>query len=110
MPFFCASAFAHAHTHTHNLTLFKLVHFVFGGLAWQYFPALVSIYTLNGGKCLQDSDFVADKDDEGSPTDDSGADDSDGSDSGDEKEASVIIFFFVFVICDNSLLLSLWLC
>ncbi|KHN13241.1 FACT complex subunit SSRP1 [Glycine soja] len=36
----------------------------------------------------EDSDFVADKDDEGSPTDDSGADDSDGSDSGDEKEAS----------------------
>ncbi|QCD92562.1 structure-specific recognition protein 1 [Vigna unguiculata] len=35
----------------------------------------------------EDSDFVADKDDEGSPTDDSGADDSDGSDSGDEKEA-----------------------
>ncbi|KAG4976131.1 hypothetical protein AAZX31_13G050400 [Glycine max] len=34
----------------------------------------------------EDSDFVADKDDEGSPTDDSGADDSDGSDSGDEKE------------------------
>ncbi|WVZ15664.1 hypothetical protein V8G54_013230 [Vigna mungo] len=36
----------------------------------------------------EDSDFVADKDDEGSPTDDSGADDSDDSDSGDEKEAS----------------------
>ncbi|KAL2658511.1 hypothetical protein AAZV13_03G028100 [Glycine max] len=36
----------------------------------------------------EDSDFVADKDDEGSPTDDSGADDSDATDSGDEKEAS----------------------
>uniref|UniRef100_A0A0R0KM01 FACT complex subunit SSRP1 n=1 Tax=Glycine max TaxID=3847 RepID=A0A0R0KM01_SOYBN len=35
----------------------------------------------------EDSDFVADKDDEGSPTDDSGADDSDATDSGDEKEA-----------------------
>ena len=34
------------------------------------------------------SDFVADKDDEVSPTDDSGADDSDATDSGDEKEAS----------------------
>ncbi|KAG5089072.1 hypothetical protein AAZX31_01G124500 [Glycine max] len=34
----------------------------------------------------EDSDFVADKDDEGSPTDDSGADDSDATDSGDEKE------------------------
>ncbi|TKY53784.1 FACT complex subunit SSRP1 [Spatholobus suberectus] len=34
----------------------------------------------------EDSDFVADKDDEGSPTDDSGADDSDASESGDEKE------------------------
>lgn len=36
--------------------------------------------------CWQDSDFVAEKDDEGSPTDDSGGDDSDGSDSGGEKE------------------------
>ncbi|KAK7293289.1 hypothetical protein RJT34_16152 [Clitoria ternatea] len=34
----------------------------------------------------EDSDFVADKDDEGSPTDDSGAEDSDASKSGDEKE------------------------
>lgn len=34
----------------------------------------------------EDSDFVADKDDEGSPTDDSGADDSDASDIGDERE------------------------
>ena len=41
---------------------------------------------LNNGKCLQDFDSVADKDDEGSPTDDYGAGDSDGSD--DEKEAS----------------------
>ncbi|KAH1266442.1 FACT complex subunit SSRP1 [Glycine max] len=41
----------------------------------------------------EDSDFVADKDDEGSPTDDSGADDSDATDSGDEKEASDFYFF-----------------
>ncbi|KAJ7974447.1 FACT complex subunit SSRP1 [Quillaja saponaria] len=34
----------------------------------------------------EDEDFVADKDDEGSPTDDSGEDGSDGSDSGNEKE------------------------
>lgn len=36
---------------------------------------------------LQDEDFVAGKDDGGSPTDDSG-DESNASDSGDEKEAS----------------------
>ena len=47
---------------------------------------------------MQDSDFVAHKDDEGSPTDDSGANNSKGSDNGDEKEA-----------CDFCLpLLSLW--
>ncbi|KAK1562064.1 hypothetical protein Q3G72_005550 [Acer saccharum] len=34
----------------------------------------------------EDEDFVLDKDDEGSPTDDSGGDDSEGSDSGEEKE------------------------
>ncbi|XP_047310113.1 FACT complex subunit SSRP1 isoform X1 [Impatiens glandulifera] len=34
----------------------------------------------------EDSDFVIDKDDGGSPTDDSGEDGSDGSDTGDEKE------------------------
>lgn len=34
----------------------------------------------------EDSDFVLDKDDGGSPTDDSGADDSDGSQSGSETE------------------------
>jgi structure-specific recognition protein 1 len=34
----------------------------------------------------EDSDFVIDKDDGGSPTDDSGADDSDGSQSGSETE------------------------
>uniref|UniRef100_A0A7N0SZ33 FACT complex subunit SSRP1 n=1 Tax=Kalanchoe fedtschenkoi TaxID=63787 RepID=A0A7N0SZ33_KALFE len=34
----------------------------------------------------EDEDFVADRDDEGSPTDDSGGDDSDGSDSGNEGE------------------------
>ncbi|XP_065879503.1 FACT complex subunit SSRP1-like [Euphorbia lathyris] len=37
----------------------------------------------------EDEDFVLDKDDGGSPTDDSGEDDSDGSDSGDEKEKPV---------------------
>lgn len=42
---------------------------------------------------LQDSDFVADKDDGGSPTDDSGGDDSDASDSGDENEASCLLYF-----------------
>ncbi|KAG5119037.1 hypothetical protein JHK82_033457 [Glycine max] len=36
----------------------------------------------------EDFDFVVDKDDEGSPTNDSGVDDFDDSDSGDEKEAS----------------------
>lgn len=35
---------------------------------------------------MQDSDFVADKDDGGSPTDDSGEEDSDASESGGEKE------------------------
>lgn len=37
---------------------------------------------------MQDEDFVLDKDDEGSPTDDSGDEESDASDSGGEKEAS----------------------
>lgn len=37
---------------------------------------------------LQDEDFVVEKDDGGSPTDDSGGDDSDASESGDEKEVS----------------------
>ncbi|KAH8483736.1 hypothetical protein H0E87_028233 [Populus deltoides] len=37
---------------------------------------------------LQDEDFVAGKDDGGSPTDDSGDGESDASESGDEKEAS----------------------
>ena len=41
---------------------------------------------------LQDEDFVADKDDEGSPTDDSGEDDSDANDSGDEKEVSYFLW------------------
>ncbi|KAG5527441.1 hypothetical protein RHGRI_028362 [Rhododendron griersonianum] len=34
----------------------------------------------------EDEDFVADKDDSGSPTDDSGGEDSDANDSGDENE------------------------
>lgn len=37
---------------------------------------------------MQDEDFVAGKDDGGSPTDDSGEDDSDASDSGGEKEVN----------------------
>lgn len=37
---------------------------------------------------MQDEDFVAEKDDSGSPTDDSGGDDSDASDSGGEKEVN----------------------
>lgn len=37
---------------------------------------------------LQDEDFVAEKDDGGSPTDDSGEEDSDASESGDEKEVT----------------------
>ena len=40
------------------------------------------------GEPLQDEDFVIDKDDGGSPTDDSGGEDSDASDSGGEKEVS----------------------
>lgn len=42
---------------------------------------------------MQDEDFILDKDDGGSPTDDSGEDDSDASDSGDEKEASHCLLF-----------------
>ena len=40
---------------------------------------------------LQDEDFVIDKDDGGSPTDDSGEEESDASESGDEKEANHFI-------------------
>lgn len=47
------------------------------------------------GELWQDEDFVIDKDDGGSPTDDSGEDDSDASESGAEKEAS----HFVNYIC-----------
>lgn len=39
------------------------------------------------GESMQDEDFVIDKDDGGSPTDDSGDEESDASESGDEKEA-----------------------
>jgi len=49
------------------------------------------LYILIGVKCLQDSDFVLDKDDGGSPTDDSGADDSDASQSGGETEVSDLL-------------------
>ncbi len=43
----------------------------------------------------EDEDFVADKDDGGSPTDDSGEEESDASQSGDERE--VISFLFIFI-------------
>lgn len=48
--------------------------------------------------CAQDEDFVADKDDGGSPTDDSGEGESDASKSGDEKEVktSTSIFSCLF--------------
>lgn len=36
--------------------------------------------------CFQDEDFVAEKDDSGSPTDDSGEEESDASKSGDERQ------------------------
>lgn len=50
---------------------------------------------------MQDEDFVLDKDDGGSPTDDSGEDDSDASQSGDEKEVSaalihLIIYYLIY--------------
>lgn len=48
---------------------------------------------------IQDEDFVADEDDGGSPTDDSGEEDSDASVSGDGKEVR-----FVF-ICLPALLI-----
>jgi len=51
--------------------------------------------------------FVADKDDEGSPTDDSGGDDSDASKSGDEKEARGFLSCLCY-LCSTSLLLYLW--
>lgn len=39
---------------------------------------------------MQDEDFVADKDDGGSPTDDSGEEESDASESGGEKEVAIL--------------------
>ena len=45
-----------------------------------FFCPLISICKC----CWQDEDFVAENEDDGSPTDDSGGDDSDGSDSGGE--------------------------
>lgn len=49
---------------------------------------------------LQDEDFVIDKDDGGSPTDDSGEGGSDASESGGEKEVtySNILFFMYFYL------------
>lgn len=42
---------------------------------------------------LQDEDFVIDKDDGGSPTDDSGGEDSDASESGGESEVKCLSLF-----------------
>lgn len=47
------------------------------------------------GDFLQDEDFVIDKDDGGSPTDDSGEGESDASESGGEKEANHFYFCFI---------------
>lgn len=61
---------------------------------WSFPGLLIYEQWLILGLCafpLQDEDFVADKDDEGSPTDDSGEGESDGSDIGDEE---VNIWFF----------------
>ncbi|KAB1211652.1 FACT complex subunit SSRP1 [Morella rubra] len=60
-------------------------------------PHLERIKNLAGGdeSDEEDEDFVLDKDDGGSPTDDSGAEESDASESGDEKEASHFDIFFV---------------
>jgi len=43
---------------------------------------------------LQDEDFVAEKDDGGCPTDDSGEEESDASESGDEKDVIWMTFAF----------------
>lgn len=43
---------------------------------------------------MQDEDFVVDKDDGGSPTDDSGEDDSDGSENGQEIEVCYFLYSF----------------
>lgn len=40
---------------------------------------------------FQDEDFVVEKDDGGSPTDDSGEEESDASESGDGKEVSDVM-------------------
>lgn len=55
---------------------------------------LTSVFTSDD--FLQDEDFVIDKDDGGSPTDDSGEEESDASESGDEKEAN---HFYCHFIC-----------
>lgn len=51
-------------------------------------PLSLSLMHCEHGGFLQDEDFVADKDDSGSPTDDSGGEDSDANDSGDENEVN----------------------
>jgi hypothetical protein len=52
-------------------------------------PAYISVSLFS----FQDEDFVADKDDSGSPTDDSGEEESDANDSGGEKE---VVTFRIF--------------
>lgn len=42
----------------------------------------------------EDEDFVLDKDDGGSPTDDSGGDESDASQSGDEREVGSFCLYY----------------
>lgn len=62
------------------------------------FPCLFMFFFISvfqHGDFLQDEDFVIDKDDGGSPTDDSGEEESDASESGDEKEAN---HFFTSVL------------
>lgn len=54
---------------------------------------LTSVFTCDD--FLQDEDFVIDKDDGGSPTDDSGEEESDASESGDEKEANHFYCHFI---------------
>lgn len=63
---------------------------------------------LISGKCLQDEDFVVDKDDGGSPTDESGGEDSDASDSGDEKEVYFVFIFLHYLVIQPLYSLNHW--
>ena len=49
------------------------------------------------GELFQDEDFVLDKDDEGSPTDDSGEGESDAIDSIDEKEVRHLLHIICII-------------